>query len=60
VHYRGVHLHPFYQDTYRLRPVDFPVASAISEHTLSLPLSPRVTEPDQDDVVEALTEALSR
>jgi dTDP-4-amino-4,6-dideoxygalactose transaminase len=58
VHYRGVHLHPFYRDKYRLAPADFPVATAISEGTLSLPLSPKVTEADQDDVVDALKELL--
>jgi len=58
VHYRGVHLHPFYRDKYGLRPDDFPVASAISDRTLSLPLSPKVTESDQDDVVAALEELL--
>ena len=59
VHYRGVHLHPFYRDKYGLRPEQFPVASAISERTLSLPLSPKVSEADQDDVVEALRELLT-
>ena len=58
VHYRGVHLHPYYRDKYRLSPGDFPVASSISERTLSLPLGPNVTEADQDDVVEALVELL--
>src|ERR1022692_285679 len=43
VHYRGVHLHPFYRDTYGLDPAEFPVATDISERTLSLPLSPKVT-----------------
>lgn len=56
VHYRGVHLHPYYRDRYGLRPGDFPVASAISEQTLSLPLSPKVTDGDQDDVVDAIRE----
>ena len=60
VHYRGVHLHPYYRDKYRLSRSDFPVATDISERTISLPLSPKVTEADQDDVVEALTELLSR
>jgi dTDP-4-amino-4,6-dideoxygalactose transaminase len=58
VHYRGVHLHPFYRDTYGLDPADFPVATDISERTLSLPLSPKVTEADQNDVIAALTEVL--
>ncbi len=59
VHYRGVHLHPFYRDKYGLKASDLPVASDISERTLSLPLSPKVTESDQDDVVQALAELLS-
>jgi dTDP-4-amino-4,6-dideoxygalactose transaminase len=58
VHYRAVHLHPFYRDTYGLDPQDFPVATDMSERTLSLPLSPKVTESDQDDVVAALTDLL--
>jgi dTDP-4-amino-4,6-dideoxygalactose transaminase len=58
VHYRGVHLHPYYRDKYGLAPEDFPVASAISDRTLSLPLSPKVTETDQDDVARALTDLL--
>jgi dTDP-4-amino-4,6-dideoxygalactose transaminase len=58
VHYRGVHLHPFYRDTYGLTPEQFPVATAISEGTLSLPLSPKVSDADQDDVVGALVDLL--
>jgi dTDP-4-amino-4,6-dideoxygalactose transaminase len=58
VHYRGVHLHPYYRDKYDLAPADLPVASAISEQTASLPLAPNVTDADQDDVVQALQELL--
>jgi dTDP-4-amino-4,6-dideoxygalactose transaminase len=58
VHYRGVHLHPYYRDRYRLSPADFPVATDISQRTLSLPLSSKLTHRDQDDVAEALHEAL--
>jgi dTDP-4-amino-4,6-dideoxygalactose transaminase len=54
VHYRGVHLHPYYRETYGLAPEQFPVASDISERTLSLPLSPVISEGDQDDVVGAM------
>jgi dTDP-4-amino-4,6-dideoxygalactose transaminase len=54
VHYRGVHLHPYYRERYGLRPEDFPVATDISDRTLSLPLGPKVTAADQADVVDAL------
>ena len=60
VHYRGVHLHPYYRYRYDLLPEHFPVATVISDRTLSLPLSPKVTESDQDDVVLALRELLTR
>jgi dTDP-4-amino-4,6-dideoxygalactose transaminase len=58
VHYRGVHLHPYYRDTYHLSRQDFPVATAISDRTLSLPLGPSVTEADQDDVAAAMNDLL--
>jgi dTDP-4-amino-4,6-dideoxygalactose transaminase len=58
VHYRGAHLHSFYRDTYRLRPEHFPVATSFSERTISLPLSPKLTHSDQNEVVAALTSAL--
>jgi dTDP-4-amino-4,6-dideoxygalactose transaminase len=58
VHYRGVHLHPYYRERYRVRPEDFPVASDFSERTVSLPFSPGISEQDQLDVAEALTELL--
>lgn len=58
VHYRGVHLHPYYRERYGLAPGDLPVASDISQRTLSLPLSPAVADADQDDVVAALHELL--
>jgi dTDP-4-amino-4,6-dideoxygalactose transaminase len=58
VHYRGVHLHPYYRDRYALRPAAFPVATDISERTISLPLSPGVTARKQLDVVAALEDGL--
>ncbi len=58
VHYRGVHLHPYYRDRYGIAPEDLPVTTDISNRTVSLPLSPKVTERDQQDVVAALTAAL--
>jgi dTDP-4-amino-4,6-dideoxygalactose transaminase len=58
VHYRGVHLHPYYRERYGVDPGALPVATDISERTLSLPLAPNVSERDQDDVAEALRELL--
>lgn len=58
VHYRAVHLHPYYRDRYRIDPASLPVATHLSETTLSLPLSPKVSDDDQADVIEALESAL--
>jgi dTDP-4-amino-4,6-dideoxygalactose transaminase len=58
VHYRGVHLHPWYRERYGIEPDALPVSTDISDRTLSVPLSPKVTERDQMDVIEALRSAL--
>lgn len=60
VHYLAVHLHPYYRDRYGIDAASLPVATELSRRTLSLPLSPKVTEKDQEDVVEALRIALRR
>jgi dTDP-4-amino-4,6-dideoxygalactose transaminase len=57
VHYRGVHLQPYYAERYGLRPADLPVTAAMSERTLSLPLDSALTEADQRDVARSLASA---
>jgi dTDP-4-amino-4,6-dideoxygalactose transaminase len=54
VHYRSLHLHPYYRDRFSLQPDDFPNAAWISERTLSLPLSAKVTDGEAGRVVEAV------
>jgi dTDP-4-amino-4,6-dideoxygalactose transaminase len=60
VHYRALHLHPYYAETFGYRPGDFPVAEWISERTLSLPLSPKLTDEDVADVIAAVHRTLER
>jgi dTDP-4-amino-4,6-dideoxygalactose transaminase len=59
VHYRAVHLHPYYRESYGIAADDLPVANQISERTVSIPLSPKVTEEDQEDVAGVLRQALA-
>jgi dTDP-4-amino-4,6-dideoxygalactose transaminase len=59
VHYRAVHLHPWYQRTYGERTGTLPGAEWVSARTFSLPLSASMTDADQADVVRALRLALS-
>jgi dTDP-4-amino-4,6-dideoxygalactose transaminase len=58
VHYRGVHLHPYYRDRYKIDPASLPRATMISDTTVSLPLSSKLTDEDRGDVVEALHQIL--
>jgi dTDP-4-amino-4,6-dideoxygalactose transaminase len=58
VHFRALHLHPYYQDRFGLRRGMFPAAEAISDTTLSLPLSAGMPESAVDRVIEAIYEAL--
>jgi dTDP-4-amino-4,6-dideoxygalactose transaminase len=48
IHYRAVHLHPYYVELLAVPADELPVATALSGRLLSLPLSPAMTE---DDVV---------
>jgi dTDP-4-amino-4,6-dideoxygalactose transaminase len=59
VHFRAVHLHPFYADTFGFRRGMFPVAEAYSDRTISLPLYPRMTDQDADDTVAAVRKVLA-
>jgi dTDP-4-amino-4,6-dideoxygalactose transaminase len=59
VHYRAVHLHPYYRDRYGIDPAALPVATDISERTLSLPLGPGMSGEDLADVVAAVHDALA-
>ncbi len=53
VHYIALHLHPYYQKTFGYRRGDFPNAEWISERTVSLPLSPKLSDEDIADVIAA-------
>ncbi len=58
VHYRALHLHPYYRETFDYAPGDFPNAEWISDRTISLPLSPKLTDDDVEDVIAAVRRAL--
>ena len=54
IHYRAVHLEPFY----RGKEWDFPNAEYVSEHTLSIPMEPRISSEQAEYVVKSLKEIL--
>jgi dTDP-4-amino-4,6-dideoxygalactose transaminase len=55
VHYRAVHEHRYYRETYGARSTgSLPNAEWVSARTFSIPLSPAVTDADAEDVARAL------
>lgn len=58
VHYLGVHLHPYYRERFGYREEDFPNCTWISERTVSIPLSPKLSGADVEDVIEAVQSLL--
>jgi dTDP-4-amino-4,6-dideoxygalactose transaminase len=54
VHYRAIHLHPYYRTRLGLDPGALPVAERLSTTLLSLPLSAAMSEDDVVAVVDAL------
>ena len=59
VHYIPVHLHPFYRDRFGTGPGLCPVAEAAYEGILSLPIFPRMTDRDAEDVVAAVQKVVA-
>jgi perosamine synthetase len=58
VHWRPLHLHPYYQETYGLTSDDCPIASALFDRLISLPLFSSMTPRDVDYVVDIVTRAV--
>ncbi|MCX5800451.1 MAG: DegT/DnrJ/EryC1/StrS aminotransferase family protein [Candidatus Eisenbacteria bacterium] len=54
VNFVPVHMHPYYRDTFGYKSGDFPVAEDAYARLISLPLYPRMTVRDAQDVVEAV------
>ncbi len=59
VHFRPVHLHPYYREALGFRPGMCPVAEATGERVLSLPLFPGMRDADVERVAEACRTALA-
>jgi dTDP-4-amino-4,6-dideoxygalactose transaminase len=54
IHFRSLHVQPYYRERFDLRPDDLPHAAAVTDRLLSLPLYPKMSEADAQDVVEAV------
>lgn len=58
IHYKALHLHPFYRKAYGHEEGVFPKAEYISERVLSLPLTPAMSEEDVEDVINGVRKVL--
>lgn len=60
VHWRPLHLHPYYEETFRWRPEQLPEASAVWPRILTLPLFPTMTGDELERVVSLLKDLCRR
>jgi dTDP-4-amino-4,6-dideoxygalactose transaminase len=59
VHYVSIPEHPYYQQTFSWKPGDYPNALSYGRETVSLPISPKLTEDDVEDVITAVHDIIS-
>ncbi len=60
VHYLSLPEHPYYQKRYGWKAEDWPQAMRIGRQTVSLPISPKLTNADVTDVLDAVRDVLGR
>jgi len=58
VHWRPLHLHPYYRDTFGYGPSDLPVATALFDRIVSLPIFSTMTAAEVERVVETVRATL--
>jgi dTDP-4-amino-4,6-dideoxygalactose transaminase len=60
VHWRPLHLHPYYRRTFGYRAKDFPVATAQWKRLISLPIFPGMRENEIEYVISVITRLCKR
>jgi dTDP-4-amino-4,6-dideoxygalactose transaminase len=54
VHFIPLHLHPYYRDRFGHRPDDFPHATKPYRRIISLPIYPKMTQSNVEQVIDAV------
>lgn len=54
VHYMPLHMHPYYREVHGYAPDDLPAAKAAYEQMISLPIYPKLTETDLQQITETV------
>jgi dTDP-4-amino-4,6-dideoxygalactose transaminase len=58
IHYRALHLEPYFAKRLGHAADDFPVSAALSDRVLTLPLTPGMSDRDAQDVIDAVVRVL--
>lgn len=59
VHYIPLHLHPFYQKEFGYRKGDYPRAERYYERAITLPIFPKMSDEDVEDVTKAVKKVVT-
>ncbi len=59
VHFIPLHLHPYYRRHYGYRPEDFPNAKYAYDRIISLPIYPKMSDEDVQDVITAVKKVVA-
>jgi dTDP-4-amino-4,6-dideoxygalactose transaminase len=54
IHFTALHLHHYYREAFGFKKGDYPGAEWVGERTLSLPMSPKLTDDDVQDTIRAV------
>jgi len=60
VHFIPLPMHPYYRDKFGFKKGDFPQAETTFERIISLPLYPKMSKQDTEDVIEAVQRIVGR
>ena len=60
VHYVALHLQPYYVKNFNTKPQDYPIASNYSERVISLPLYPKMSFADVEQVIGTVKDLVEK
>jgi len=60
IHFRSLHLHPYYKEKFGFKKGDYPNAEYVSERIISLPLYPKMKEEDIKFVIRVVKKLIKK
>jgi dTDP-4-amino-4,6-dideoxygalactose transaminase len=58
VHFIPLHLHPYWRNSYTLKPEDYPFALSTYQCAVSIPIYTKMTDSDQERIIETIRDIL--